>query len=411
MSIWLEHFKWALYSFFADNYLYLTLTLVAVAVLFLYRKKAPQSYFLLVLFSLPVLLVIFNPYIVTYLERFPKFTEAVSSRLWIIVPVWIAVAFFLSICMSLIKNPRIRYPIAIVVAALLIVAGTSAQAMGYYIRAEGRYKIRADAVEIADTILSLSEDAPASVLMVVPEEDVQGKYVLAGTFLEGINQYTSNIIIHKCKYSQEMWDDYFMSDIIPGDSERASEVYIGTLLYKYYCENVYDYVIWPADDVILEKMGYCGYELAGQTAGFYIYRYRPRLEASQIASELLRLSEEQSVSVMVMDYVQEDTFNSMNGGSLNSSIRYYSTNITTRSAGISEQRWEIFTDESDPVEGSESFRYMRELFDRYAEAFDYEYVVMPEDEQAIRNMEYLGFEYVSSTAGYSIFVNPYERSE
>jgi len=249
------------------------------------------------------------------------------------------------------------------------------------------------------------------VLMVVPEEDVQGKYVLAGTFLEGINQYTSNIIIHKCKYSQEMWDDYFMSDIIPGDSERASEVYIGTLLYKYYCENVYDYVIWPADDVILEKMGYCGYELAGQTAGFYIYRYRPRLEASQIASELLRLSEEQSVSVMVMDYVQEDTFNSMNGGSLNSSIRYYSTNITTRSAGISEQRWEIFTDESDPVEGSESFRYMRELFDRYAEAFDYEYVVMPEDEQAIRNMEYLGFEYVSSTAGYSIFVNPYERSE
>ena len=106
-----------------------------------------------------------------------------------------------------------------------------------------------------------------------------------------------------------------------------------------------------------------------------------------------------------MDFIQEDTFNSVNGGSLNSSIRYYSTDITTKSRGISEGRWEIFTSESDPEESPEAVEYMRELFDRFAESFDYEYVVMPEDDRATRNMEYLGFEQVSSVAGYSIFMN------
>lgn len=406
MGVMSEHFKWALWSFFENNYVYLILVMAAAAAIVLYRRKAPQAYCLLFLFSLPVLLIIFNPYIVSYLESFPRFNEQVSSRLWIIVPVWIAAAFVISVSLSKIKDLKIRYPIAAAVAAILIFAGTSTLGMGYYIGAEGRYKIRAEAVRLADMIMLLNDGEPASVLMVIPEEGVKGNFIPAGTVIEGIHQYTGDIIVRKCYYSPEMWNDYFMSDIVPGDKEQTSEAYLGSLLYWYYCNNVYDYVIWPADDIILEKMGYCGYELAGQTEEYYIYRYSPRPEAAQIASELLRLSEGQQVSVMVMDFVQEDTFNSVNGGSLNSSIRYYSTDITAKCAGMTDRRWEIFTSESDPEEDDGSVRYMRALFDRFAESFDYEYVVIPEDERIARNMEYIGFEPAGNAAGYSIFVEP-----
>ena len=386
-----EHFKWALFSFFENNYIYLSLVLIAVAFIILYRKKMTQAYYLLILFSLPVLLIIFNPYVVSYLKSFPGFNKQVSSRFWIIVPVWIAVAFVLSLALSKIRLMKVRYPVGIAIAVLLVLAGASTQEMGYHIRAEGRYKIRADSVQIADMILSFSAGEPASVLMFVPEEEGNGHYVWAGTVAEGIRQYSGNISVHKSKYSQDRWDNYFMSDIVSGDTEQTSEAYIGSLLYKYYCENIYDYVIWHADDIILEKMGYCGYELVGQTEEYYIYRYSPRPDAAQIASELLRLSEGQTVSVIVMDFIQEDTFNSVNGGSLNSSIRYYSTDITTKAEGISKGIWGIFTSESAPEESPE--------------AVDYEYVIIPEDDRATRNMEYLGFEQVSSVAGYSIFMN------
>lgn len=401
-----EHFKWALFSFFENNYIYLSLVLIAVAFIILYRKKMTQAYYLLILFSLPVLLIIFNPYVVSYLESFPRFNEQVSSRLWLIVPLWIIAAFFISVSLLKIKYLKIRYPVAILAAVLLIVAGASAQETGYYIRAEGRYKIRAESVRLADEILSLSDGVPASVLMIVPEEDGRGSFVFTGSVAEGISQYTGNISIHKLKYSQELWNDYFLSDIVPGDNEQTSEAYIALMLYYNYCNYGYDYVIWPADDIIMEKMGYCGYELVGQIDGYCIYQYQMRQESAKIASELLRLSEGQPLSVLVMDLPQEDTFNSVNGGSLNSGIRYYSTVISAKGRVLTDKRWEIFTSESDPDEDPVSVQHMRELFDRYAESFDYEYVVLPEDEQAIRNMEYIGFEPAESVAGYTIFVNP-----
>ena len=58
-----------------------------------------------------------------------------------------------------------------------------------------RYKIRAEAVRLADTILLLNDGEPASVLMVVPEEGVKGNFSRLMAKITGkksITQRTSN---------------------------------------------------------------------------------------------------------------------------------------------------------------------------------------------------------------------------
>ena len=258
--------------YFAHNYVYLGVFILALLFLVWKRKEYKAAFGLLGLYTiLQLVLVIYNPLLLPLCNKIPGFEgDKVFARFWLLVPVWIIIAYVLAVTIPKIKFKVLKYVAAIAVAALLIYTGDSVRSLDMYNDSLCVYKVRPEAVELADEILEITGGEPASLYLFQPEYEVADNFVNGGTIHYGILQYTGNIRVVPNPYSQAEWDGWLTPEYCP-DQQTTSQSYIHSCFMTgdfYEC----DYAAVPDDERINYKIDNLGYELVGQAAGYNIYR-------------------------------------------------------------------------------------------------------------------------------------------
>ena len=260
--------------YFAQNYLYLGVFILALVYLIWKRNDCKAAFGLLGVYTiLQLVLIIYNPLLAPILNRLPGFNvegSKVFARFWLLVPVWIIIAYVLSVTISKIKNKILTYVVVVAITAVLIYTGDSVRSLNMFNDAQCAYKVRPESIEIADEIISITGGEPTSVYMFVPEYDVADNYVNGGTIYYGILQYTGLIYVSPHPYAAWEWEDYLTPEYC-ANSDILSQSYI----HSYFiigdtlgCE----YLAMPDDERINYKIDNLGYELMGQAGGYNIYR-------------------------------------------------------------------------------------------------------------------------------------------
>lgn len=258
--------------YFAQNYVFLGMFLVALAFLVWKRNDYKAAFGLLGIYTiLQLVIIIYNPILIPLFNKIPGFEgEKVFARFWLMVPVWIIIAYVLAVLISRLKNKIIEYVVAVAVAAVLIYTGDSVRSLDMFNDARCAYKVRPESIAIVDEMLSITGGEPTSLYMFVPEYDVADNYVDGGTIYYGILQYTGLIYVSPHPYPTWEWEDYLIPEYC-ADSDILSQSYI----HSYFiigdtlgCE----YLAMPDDERINYKIDNLGYELMGQAGGYNIYR-------------------------------------------------------------------------------------------------------------------------------------------
>ena len=375
--------------FFAANTVYLILVVVSFVYLYSRRDKLRNGYKLLFAFSiLALVLIIYNPLSRLEFYLFPSASDAVFARFWLLCPVWLVVAFAADSCVFESKNKWFKHAGIVALTAVLIFSGKTVDLLSMTNDPDNTYKIRSESVDLADGIMELSEGRPVKLFIMIPDDEYNGKFKVEGSVAEGIAQYNGYIDIYPVFFSDEEWNDYYVSEMTP-DNEATSEYYINkTLMYKY-LQYHFDYVAWPADELIAQKMERCGFELLGEYGGFNIFSYHISDESVQIAESLLELSGGKPTSALMVSF--EDQMNVWVG------IRYYSDDIVIRSARLNTDNWASYSSDSERTS------YLGCVLDSYEESMDFEYVVWPDENDISGFMEGCGYKAVCVADGYSIF--------
>ncbi|MCR5592146.1 MAG: hypothetical protein K6F79_00175 [Saccharofermentans sp.] len=188
------------------------------------------------------------------------------ARVWILCPVWLFVAYVLSVELSNNCNTVLRYLFVVITALVLVLFGSNLQNNNMINEANNRYKVRADSVALADELIELSAGRPISAWIFLPKPVIEDKFVDGGTLYEGIMQYSAEIELYRYFYTDEIWDTYFVSDYMP-DGVTPSEECIPPILDQL----PHDYVIWPDESRLIPKMENCGYELLSRVDGYLIF--------------------------------------------------------------------------------------------------------------------------------------------
>ena len=260
--------------YFAHNYVYLGVFILALLFLIWKRKEYKAAFGLLGVYTiLQLVLIIYNPLLLPLCNKIPGFDvegSKVFARFWLLVPVWIIIAYVLAVTLPKIKIKVLKYVAAVAVAALLIYTGDSVRSLDMFNDSSSVYKVRPEAVELADEILNITGGGPASLYLFQPEYEVADNFVNGGTVHYGILQYTGNIRVVPHSYSQAEWDGWLTPEYCP-DQQTTSQSYIHSCFMTgdyYEC----DYAAVPDDERINYKIDNLGYELVGQAAGYNIYR-------------------------------------------------------------------------------------------------------------------------------------------
>lgn len=256
-------------TYFGNNYFYIVVFIISLIYLLLKKPQLIRGReFLFSYTVLVTLFVILNPLLKVILTRFPDINESVLARFWIVCPIWVVIAYSISMCGSELKLRGLRYIFVLVFSVVLIVTGDSLKSLEMTNAPSNIYKIRTESVEIADEIDLLNNGQPADILIFVPSLEHLENYEDGGTIYFGIIQYTSNIRTHRYGYRENVWVDYFTSEITP----------LGTLSCEYVnselqrsSPGVFDYIVCPADEGIIPNLEYCGYELESSVSGYYIF--------------------------------------------------------------------------------------------------------------------------------------------
>lgn len=254
--------------FFNNNYVFLCLSTFLFVYLFAKRDKLKTGYNLFFAFSVMVgLIVIYNPLIWKKLFDTPDL-KSVYARFWLLCPLWLVIAYGLSSMITQI-NPKRKAFFSIITTVVVIIAGNTIGTM--MIPTGTIYKIRPEAVEIADEIQMINDGKPTSLLIFIPIDEYDGRYINNGTVYDGITQYTGKIMVYPRGYTDEKWDDYYTSDYQPNGG--ASVYFVNAVLAEEYESHPFEYVAFPDDQRILSKMLDIGYDLVGHTSNYYIFSF------------------------------------------------------------------------------------------------------------------------------------------
>ena len=260
--------------YFAHNYVYLGVFILALIFLIWKRKEYKAAFGLLGVYTiLQLVLIIYNPLLMPLCNKIPGFDvegSKVFARFWLLVPVWIIIACVLAAVISGVKNKIVKYVAAIAVAALLIYTGDSVRSLDMFNDTSSVYKVRPEAIAIANELLEITGGEPTSLYLFQPEYEVADNFVDGGTIHYGILQYTGNIRVVPHPYSQAEWDGCLTSEYCEEQGVSSQSFIHSSFMIGDYYEC--DYAAVPDDERINYKIDNLGYELVGQAAGYNIYR-------------------------------------------------------------------------------------------------------------------------------------------
>ena len=252
--------------FWNGNTLYFAFYIIGLTVLFFGRRKNAKAFRLLSAFSILAMLgFCYNPLIYDLFVKMPNSDDQVYSRIWIILPVWIVIAFAGIELISRIKSKTIKNSSYILIGAGIVLAGFSS---GYYIDSSSVYKVNNDVVEIADTILENKKTDYPQLLLCCPMQEYGGNFVQGGTVWYGLVQYTGEIGITAVQLNDQTWNDWLQSD-----SSLNYLIEYFDFYHRYYD---FSYVVMPQNAELRENMSILGYKYLTNAGGSDIYLAEPR---------------------------------------------------------------------------------------------------------------------------------------
>ena len=258
------------------NLFFLVIYIVSLTILLASDKKKSKGKRLFAYFSLIALLLFcYNPFINLVFLMLPDSSEAVYSRVWIFLPVWMVMAFAITELAERVKSIFVRSFICFCIAIGIAFTGVSLDYSGYFCNTTSVYKVNEDGIQIADTILSSNDNSAVGMLMFCGEEERIGNYYRANSIYYSIKQYTSQIRVIPVYYEEQEFEEYYLSDVLP-DGESLTMDYVNEVFSDFRRNYDFSYVIIPEDYSLRMSMAYSGYELINSVNGNDIYLAKPR---------------------------------------------------------------------------------------------------------------------------------------
>ncbi len=262
--------------FWNGNEMFFTAFIAGLIVLLNLKGDKAKGKHLFAVFTIIALFAIcYNPMIYGLLLKMPLSDNTVFARVWIIIPVWMVIAYagaemYDSSNTSLVKNI-----LCLCLAGGIVFAGSSLEAFGYFTDSTFPYKANAEGVEIAETVLKLSSDEPVGIILFRNEQEQVGNFYNGGTAYYAITQYSGKIGVTPVYYNEQVWFEYYLSDTLP-DGETSTVDYINDSLIQ--LRQLYDfsYVVMPQGDSLKEKMSNCGYQYIASVSNNDIYVAKTR---------------------------------------------------------------------------------------------------------------------------------------
>jgi len=259
--------------FFSRNLFYLFLYIVALTWVSSDNHLYQRGKRLITIFTFIVLgFAIFNPYLYDLSLKYPVLGYEVYARIWLMCPIWVTISYCASIAISqgCFQKKHWNTVVAIAFAGLIIAFGASINSLNMMNDTNCKYKVRTESIEIADKILDYSNGEPTVLFIYVPKTHDEANYINGGTIYEGIRQYTGEIATYRYEYTEEIWNNYYLSEIIPVGN-ITSDAYVCEFLDIAHENNGFEYIAFPDDPRILARMDYCGYEYLDHIAGYYLF--------------------------------------------------------------------------------------------------------------------------------------------
>lgn len=259
-------------SFFAGNVVYLSMIIITITIIVKNKKVMNKGYKMLVASSIMILaLAVYNPILTSIIQLLPNSNDMVVPRLWILFPIWIIIAYSLAVCV-IENNSQLRKNAFVVMSACLVIAfGNTIIDLNMIDVPTNEYKINHESVEIVDEVLSLSGGKPTSIYMLVPSTGGPlENYVVGGSIYQGINQYTGIIDVHADSYTENDWNAYFAPDYMP-DGITPTEDYLTYIFEFAFNDLKCDYVLFPDDDCVNQRLSKLKYTCVGHAGDYCIY--------------------------------------------------------------------------------------------------------------------------------------------
>ena len=260
--------------FFSKNMVYLALYIFAViTTLFCKRNDLRGKQMIVIYTIITMVLVVFNPFLFDLSLNYSVLGYEVFARIWLMCPMWIAISNCLSKTVSYVSSRKkhLKSVITFAFAGIIIAFGSSINSLHMMNDVNCKYKIKLESVEIADKILDYSNGEPTVLFIYVPKTQDDANYINGGTIYEGIRQYTGVISTYRYEYTEEIWNNYYLSEIIPVGN-ITSDAYVCEFLDIAQKENGFEFIAFPDDPRILDRMDYCGYEYLDHIAGYFFFR-------------------------------------------------------------------------------------------------------------------------------------------
>lgn len=217
-----------------------------------FESKKNENKRILLWYSLLILGIILNPLFGKIASKFSTFTTT-YIRVFYLLPISYVIAYTATAAISYCRNKK-RIAVTIIWIILLGTMGTSYYQLKAYHRAENRYKIPQEEIDVAQCIL---KDAGGGeyVNILFPQGDTNWPF---------IREYTSKIRL--AGYSIRV-TDY-------GDYNFTCHGDLGLYLefQDYNCGYVYDYVVSQKDETLLENYESLGHEILETTENYAVIK-------------------------------------------------------------------------------------------------------------------------------------------
>lgn len=253
--------------FFAGNLVYLVVLIAAMVSLAVFKNESDRGYDLFFVYTVLLLvLIIYNPVLRYFFQKIPAAGTPIYARLFVLCPFWLIIAYVTTVGSLRMKKWRFsNYIVVIAVTIILIYFGSSITGESMMNPPNNVYKINPTAIDIADAVLEETGGDPTSLWIFMPEPESGEKYINGGTIYEGIRQYTGKIHLYRWYFSDDYWNDFFVS-------ETASIEYIRDIMDVNLQQQGIEFAAWPNNDIVSSKLGDLGYDLVAQCGEYNIYR-------------------------------------------------------------------------------------------------------------------------------------------
>lgn len=131
--------------------------------------------------------------------------------------------------------------------------------------------------------------------------------------------------------------------------------------------------------------------------------YKVKSESVEIADEILQLNNDNPTTVFILVPYYSEGENYINGGTLNMGIQQYTGKIRILPYKCSEDFWcDFFLSDATPT-NRDAEEWLGAFVSEWHEATGYEYLAVPSNDIVERRLADLGYDCISTTAGYNIY--------